>query len=44
MNKPTSNGVNLVKVIFAVLILTVSALLTNTSVAEDKEVKTEQAD
>jgi hypothetical protein len=43
MNKPTSNGVNLVKVIFAVLILAASALLTNTSVAEDKEVKTEQA-
>ena len=30
-------------VIFAVLILAVSALLTNTSVAEEKEVTTEQA-
>ena len=30
-------------VIFAVVILAVSALLTNTSIVENKEVRTEQA-
>ena len=43
MIKSSSSGIKLTTVIFAVLILAVSAVLSNSSVAEDKEVTTEQS-
>jgi len=43
MNKSSSSGVKLTTVIFAVVILALSAVLSNTSMAEDKEVATEQS-
>ncbi|MFD1620925.1 hypothetical protein [Thalassotalea marina] len=41
MNKSSSKGIKLTTVIFAVLILALSALMSNTSVADDMEVTTE---
>jgi hypothetical protein len=38
MKKPSSRGCKLTSVILAVLIMTVSAVLSNTSVADDMEV------
>ncbi|WP_277601498.1 hypothetical protein [Thalassotalea sp. G2M2-11] len=43
MNKSSSKGIKLTTVIFAVFVLALSAILSNTSVAENMEVKTEQA-
>jgi len=43
MNKSSSKGIKLTTVIFAVFVLALSAVLSNTSVAEDKEVTTEQS-
>jgi hypothetical protein len=42
MNRSSSRGFKLTTVIIAVLILAGSALLSNSSVADDKEVITEQ--
>jgi hypothetical protein len=44
MNKSSSRGLKLTTVIFAVLVMAVSALLSNTSVADDMEVKTAQSE
>lgn len=43
MNKSSSKGIKLTTVIFAVFVLALSAMLSNTSVAEDKEVVVEQS-
>lgn len=43
MNKPSSRGFKLTTVIFAVLILAVSAILSNSSVADDMDVSIEQS-
>ncbi len=43
MNKSSSKGVKLTTVIFAVLVLALSAILSNTSVAEDMDVVKEQS-
>ncbi|GLX77672.1 hypothetical protein tinsulaeT_10120 [Thalassotalea insulae] len=43
MNKPSSKGIKLTTVIIAVFVLALSAVLSNTSVAENTEVLTEQA-
>jgi hypothetical protein len=43
MNKPSSKGIKLTTVIFAVFILALSAILSNTSVAEDMDVAIEQS-
>ncbi|MDG1752868.1 MAG: hypothetical protein P8I03_14620 [Thalassotalea sp.] len=43
MNKSSSKGIKLTTVIFAVLVLALSAILSNTSVAEDMDVMTEQS-
>ncbi len=40
MNKSSSRGLKLTTVIFAVLVMAVSAILSNTSVADDMDVKT----
>ncbi|MBL4821906.1 MAG: hypothetical protein JKX90_00070 [Colwellia sp.] len=42
MRKSSPRGLKLTTVIFAVLIMAVSAILSNTSVADDMEVKTAQ--
>ena len=42
MNRSSSKGFKLTTVIFAVLILAVSALLTNPSIADDMDVTVEQ--
>ncbi|WP_158089095.1 hypothetical protein [Cognaticolwellia mytili] len=39
MNRSSSKGVKLTTVILAVLILAVSAMLSNSSAADDKDVK-----
>ena len=44
MNKSSSRGLKLTTVIVAVLVMAVSALLSNTSVADDIEVKTAQSE
>lgn len=44
MRKSSSRGLKLTTVIFAVLIMTVSAILSNTSIADDMEVKTAQSE
>ncbi|WP_268969172.1 hypothetical protein [Thalassotalea algicola] len=44
MNRPASKGFKLTTVIFAVLFLAVSAVLSNTSVADDTEVILEQSE
>ncbi|WP_269082406.1 hypothetical protein [Thalassomonas viridans] len=41
MNKPSSRGFKLTTVIFAVLILALSAVLSNTSIADDINSKIE---
>lgn len=43
MNRSSSGGVKLTTVIFAVIILAVSAALSNISTADDKDVTVEQA-
>ncbi|MDO6444424.1 hypothetical protein Q4493_01420 [Colwellia sp. 1_MG-2023] len=43
MNKSPSKGIKLTTVIFAVLVLALSAILSNTSVADDMDVVTEQS-
>lgn len=43
MNKSSSKGIKLTTVIFAVLVLALSAILSNTSVAEDMDVMIEQS-
>ncbi len=44
MRKSSPRGLKLTTVIFAVLIMAISAILSNTSVADDMEVKTAQAE
>jgi hypothetical protein len=44
MRKSSPRGLKLTTVIFAVLIMTVAAILSNTSVADDMEVKTAQSE
>ncbi len=43
MSRSSARGFKLTTVIFAVVILAVSALLSNTSIAADMDVKTEQS-
>ena len=43
MNKSSSKGIKLTTVIFAVLILALSAILSNTSIAGDMDVTIEQS-
>ena len=42
MRKSSSRGLKLTTVVFAVLIMAVSAVLSNTSIADDKDVTVEQ--
>jgi hypothetical protein len=44
MNKSSPRGVKLTTVIFAVLVLAVSAILSGNSVADDMEVKIETSE
>jgi len=44
MRKSSPRGLKLTTVIFAVFVMTVSAILSNTSVADDMEVKTSQSE
>jgi len=44
MRKSSPKGLKLTTVIFAVFIMTVSAILSNSSVADDMEVKTAQSE
>lgn len=44
MYKSSPSGLKLTTVIFIVLIMTVSAILSNNSVADDMEVKTAQSE
>ncbi|MGL1958498.1 MAG: hypothetical protein OCD00_14405 [Colwellia sp.] len=44
MNKSSSRGFKLTTVIFAVLVMAVSAILSNTSIADDMDVKVEQSE
>lgn len=44
MNKSSSRGLKLTTVIFAVFVMAVSAILSNTSIADDMEVKTTQSE
>ncbi len=44
MRKSSSRGLKLTTVIFAVLIMAVSAVLSNTSIADDMDVKAEQTE
>jgi len=44
MRKSHSRGLKLTTVIFAVLVMTVSAILSNTSVADNMDVKTAQSE
>ncbi len=44
MSKSSSRGLKLTTVIFAVFVMAVSAVLSNTSVADDMEVKTAQSE
>jgi len=41
MNRSSSRGFKLTTVIIAVLVLTVSAIFSSTSIADDKDVKVE---
>lgn len=43
MNKSSTRGFKLTTVVFAVFVLAVSALLSNTSVADDMDVSVEQS-
>ena len=44
MRKSSPKGLKLTTVIFAVFVMTVSAILSNNSVADDMEVKTAQTE
>ena len=44
MRKSSPQGLKLTTVIIAVLIMAVSAILSNTSIADDMEVKTSQSE
>ena len=44
MNKSSSKGIKLTTVIFAVFILALSAVLSNTSIADDTEVASAQVE
>tara|TARA_B110000014_G_scaffold261084_1_gene252111 strand:+ start:1598 stop:1732 length:135 start_codon:yes stop_codon:yes gene_type:complete len=44
MKKSSSRGVNLTTVLIAVFVMTVSAVLSNTSVANDMDVKIEKSE
>lgn len=44
MSRPASKGFKLTTVIFAVLVLAISAILSNTSIAGDTEIVTEQSE
>ncbi|WP_170176725.1 hypothetical protein [Litorilituus sediminis] len=44
MNKSSSRGFKLTTVIFAVLIMAISAILSNTSVADDMDVEITQTE
>ncbi|MFD2164637.1 hypothetical protein ACFSJY_00030 [Thalassotalea euphylliae] len=44
MNRPASKGFKLTTVFVAVLVLAVSAVLSNQSVADETEVQTEQSE
>ena len=44
MRKSSPRGLKLTTVIFAVFVMTILAILSNTSVADDMEVKTAQAE
>jgi len=44
MRKSSPSGLKLTTVIFAVFVMTVSAILSNTSVADDMEVRTAQSE
>jgi len=44
MRRSSPRGLKLTTVIFAVFVMTVSAILSNTSVADDMEVKTVQSE
>lgn len=44
MNRPASKGFKLTTVIFAVLVMAVSAVLSNTSIAGDTDILTEQTE
>jgi hypothetical protein len=43
MNRSSSRGIKLTTVIFAVIVLAVSAVLSNISIAGDKDVTIEQS-
>jgi len=43
MNRSSSRGIKLTTVIFAVIVLAISAALSNTSIAGDKDVTLEQS-
>lgn len=43
MSKPSSRGVKLTTVIIAVLFMTVSAILSNTTLADNMDVKIEKS-
>jgi len=43
MNRSSSGGIKLTTVIFAVIVLAVSAALSNISIADDKDVIVEQS-
>ncbi|MGJ8694466.1 MAG: hypothetical protein ACSHW0_18515 [Thalassotalea sp.] len=43
MKRSSSRGFKLTKVIFAVIILAVSAVMSNSPIADDREVQTEQS-
>jgi hypothetical protein len=44
MRKSSPKGLKLTTVIFAVFVMTVSAILSNNSIADDMEVKTAQTE
>jgi len=43
MNRSSSGGIKLTTVVFAVIVLAVSAALSNISIADDKDVTIEQS-
>jgi len=43
MNRSSSPGIKLTTVVFAVIVLAVSAALSNISIADDKDVTVEQS-
>jgi hypothetical protein len=44
MSRSSTSGIKLTTVILAVLVLAISAALSNSSIADDKEVKIEQSE